>query len=166
MTELRLEPFDPAAAGTVSGWATTVDEVMMWCSRSEAPVPPDVIAGWSHAVDVHAYGLLETGRLIGYGEVWVDDDEAEAELARLIVAPDRRGLGLGRRLVALLVEVAQATYPTVVLRVAPENAAAQRCYRGAGFVRASAEDEAEWNQGQPTDYVWMTWQKDPSALES
>jgi ribosomal protein S18 acetylase RimI-like enzyme len=74
----------------------------------------------------------------------------------LIVAPARRGQGLGGRLVRLLVELARAAYPTIALRVAPDNVVAQRCYLRAGFVRASAEDEAEWNQGQPVEYVWMT----------
>jgi hypothetical protein len=31
----------------------------------------------------------------GYGELWLDTDEDEVELARLIVPPDRRHQGLG-----------------------------------------------------------------------
>jgi ribosomal protein S18 acetylase RimI-like enzyme len=154
--DLRLEPFDPADAASVAGWATTADDVRMWCSRTAAPVPAEVIVGWSRAEDVRAHALFDRAELVGYGELWLDDEEREVELARLIVAPDRRGRGVGSRLVEMLVEIAQTAHADVVLRVAPDNVAAQRCYARAGFLRASAEDEAEWNQGQPAEYVWMT----------
>ncbi len=39
------------------------------------------------------------GRLVGYGELWLDAEENEVKLARLIVAPELRGRGLGQRLV-------------------------------------------------------------------
>ncbi len=58
------------------------------------------------------------------GEVWLDDEEEEVELARLIVAPSHRGRGIGRQLVSELVELARAGYPDVFVRVHPDNAAA------------------------------------------
>lgn len=69
------------------------------------------------------------------GELWVDDDEQEVELARLIVAPAHRGQGVGRRIVTGLVEHAHRIHPTAFLRVRPENEAARRCYAAAGFAR-------------------------------
>ena len=92
--------------------------------------------------------------LIGYGELWVDHDGGEVELARLIIDPRRRGRGAGRDLVAEL--VARAEYPEVFLRVHPDNPVALRCYTGAGFVRVDAVLEAEWNAPQPVAYVWLT----------
>ena len=38
---LRLRPFPADSAGVVSGWATTDKEVVMWCGRPAAPVPPE-----------------------------------------------------------------------------------------------------------------------------
>ncbi len=104
---MRLEPFDPVAAPTVSSWAPTAQEVTAWCSRAEVPVPPEVIAGWATESDVRAFGLVDDdGSLVGYGELWIDDEEAEVELARLIIEPGRRGTGCGRRMVAQLVTLA------------------------------------------------------------
>ena len=100
---------------------------------------------------------LQRGQLVAYGETWVDHDEGEVELARLIVDPARRGQGIGRILVGELVVQAVAHYAHVFMRVHPDNATALRCYAGAKFVRVAAEQEAEWNAPQPVPYVWLTY---------
>jgi RimJ/RimL family protein N-acetyltransferase len=43
----------------------------------------------------------------------------------------------------------------VRLRVVSWNARALAAYGAAGFERAGAEEEAEFNVGQPHEYVWM-----------
>lgn len=68
----------------------------------------------------------------------------------------RRGRGVGRRLVAALVEEARLHHPSVCLRVVENNTAARRCYAAAGLTRVSRQEEQEWNRGQPVAYVWMT----------
>jgi GNAT superfamily N-acetyltransferase len=95
---LRLHPFPADSAGVVSGWARTREEVIMWCGHPAAPVTAEQINAWVHEDGVQPFGLYRDGRLVAYGELWVDDDEAEVELARLIVDPRERGHGLGRRL--------------------------------------------------------------------
>jgi len=162
---LRLRPFPAELAGQVSGWATTDAETTMWCGRPTAPVPVEQIQAWAGEDGVRPFGLFhgdgpvadgEADRLIGYGEVWVDDDEQEVELARLIVDPAERGHGIGRRLVTELVVPARAAYPRMFLRVHPDNVAARRCYAAAGFVPVDAEQAAQWNAPQPVAYVWLT----------
>jgi hypothetical protein len=37
----------------------------------------------------------------------------------------------------------------------PHNAAALACYRKAGFVRTTAQAEAEFNRLQPQVYHWL-----------
>jgi GNAT superfamily N-acetyltransferase len=115
--QVRLHPFPADSAGVVSSWATTAEEALMWCSHPVAPVPADQINAWAQEDGVQAFGLYRDGRLVGSGELWVDDGEAEVELARLIVDPAERGQGLGRRMVTGLAGLARARYPRVFVRV-------------------------------------------------
>jgi ribosomal protein S18 acetylase RimI-like enzyme len=151
---MALRPFDVIDSATVAGWAKTAEEASMWCGHTGWPVPEEKVARWSTEDGVRAFGLYAQDTILAYGELWVDHDEAEVELARLIVDPRGRGQGLGRRLVTEL--AARAEYPEVFLRVHPDNAVALRCYSGAGFVRVDPAREAEWNAPQPVAYVWLT----------
>jgi ribosomal protein S18 acetylase RimI-like enzyme len=153
---LRLHPFPADSADVVSGWARTREEVIMWCGRPTAPVLAEQINAWVHEDGVHPFGLYRNGRLVAYGELWVDDDEAEVELARLIVDPDERGQGLGRRLVMALADLARSRHPRIFLRVHPDNIAARRCYAAAGFEPVAPHQAAQWNAPQPIDYVWLS----------
>jgi GNAT superfamily N-acetyltransferase len=101
---------------------------------------------------VEPFGLYIGEQLVGYGELWTDDAEAEVELARLIIDPDERGKGLGQRLVTELADLARSRYPGVFLRIHPGNLAAQRCYAAAGFTPVEPHQTAEWNVGQPFAY--------------
>ena len=153
---VRVRPFPAGLAGLVSSWASTDGEVRMWCGLAAAPVPAAQIEAWADEDGVRPFGLYRGERLVGYGELWVDDDESEVELARLIVDPRERGQGLGRHLVTGLAGRARSVHPLVFLRVHPANRAAQRCYTAAGFQPVPPEQAAEWNAGQPVDYVWFT----------
>ena len=154
---MQLLPFDTDLAATVAAWPASPAEATLWCGYREGLVPPDMVARWSAEDDVDAFGLYHSGQLVAYGETWVDHDEGEVELARLIVDPARRGQGIGRILVGELVVQAVAHYAHVFMRVHPDNATALRCYAGAKFVRVAAEQEAEWNAPQPVPYVWLTY---------
>jgi ribosomal-protein-alanine N-acetyltransferase len=129
-------------------------------------VPADVVAGWSLADDVEAYLFAGPDEsLVAYGELWLDEEEGEVELARLLVAPQRRSQGIGRALVTALVEQARRTHPElpdVILRVRPENAQAIRAYAAAGLVAVPADEQATWNAGQRFDYHWMVLPADGS----
>jgi [ribosomal protein S18]-alanine N-acetyltransferase len=153
---LRLHPFPADSAGLVSGWATTPEEVIMWCGHPAAPVTAGQINAWAHEDGVEPFGLYRDGQLVAYGELWIDDDEAEVELARLIVDPGERGHGLGRRLAMALADRARSRHPRVFMRVHPDNAAARRCYAAAGFEPVAPHQAALWNAPQPVDYVWLS----------
>src|SRR6185437_10483533 len=153
---MRLRPFPADSAEVVSGWARTREEVIMWCGGPAAPVPAGQINAWAREDGVQPFGLYRDGRLVAYGELWIDDDEAEVELARLIVDPGERGQGLGRHLVTALAAVARSRHPRVFLRVHPDNAAARRCYAGTGFEPAAPHLAALWNTSQPAAHVWLT----------
>ncbi len=152
---LELHVFRSEWAAEVSSWAASSSEVLAWCSGTEVPVPATTIAAWSDDSDVDAFGLFDSDQLVAYGEVWVDHDEAETELARIIVAPGRRDSGMGRELTRLLAARARSVHPDVYLRVRRDNEAAVRCYAAAGFVPLGAPDQERFNIGQPVEYTWM-----------
>src|SRR5712691_9387825 len=128
-----MHTFPPDSAGVVAGWARTDAEVLMWCGRATASVPAEQIITWAGEDGVEPFGLYRDQRLVANGELWVDDDEAEVELARLIVDPSERGQGLGRHLALRLADLARSRHPRVFLRVHPSNIAARRCYTASGF---------------------------------
>jgi ribosomal protein S18 acetylase RimI-like enzyme len=157
---MPLQPFDPDYAELVSSWAVGDEVVRAWCAVEGDQVPADVVAGWSLADDVEAYLFSECpdDPPVAYGELWLDDEEGEVELARLLVAPEHRGRGVGRALTTALTGRARTTHPelpAVILRVRPENAQAIRAYVAAGFVPVPAEEQATWNEGQRFAYHWM-----------
>ena len=138
---LQLRAFPAELASVVAGWARTDEEALMWCGARAAPVPTAQVSAWAGEEGVAPFGLFRGQRLVGYGELWVDEREAEVELARLIIDPADRGRGLGRHLAAELGRLARPRQPRVMLRVHPANAAALRCYAAAGF-RPVAPDQA------------------------
>jgi [ribosomal protein S18]-alanine N-acetyltransferase len=134
---VQLQTFTGPAAGLVAGWAQSADEALKWC-------------------DVRAQLLWVDGVPVGYGELWLDAEENEVELARIIIAPERRRTGLGQTLVRNLVaQAVTAGYRDVFMRVRPDNAAALSSYRAAGFVPVATELAGSWNEAQPFDYVWL-----------
>jgi ribosomal-protein-alanine N-acetyltransferase len=156
VVELSLEPFDEAYAQAVLDWVRSPAELEEWASVTYSEPSPALFQQWHADPEVHPFLLFAEGRFYGYGEVWEDRAEAEAELARILVAPGERGRGIGRRLVGLLVQRAlDRGFDEIWLRVVPTNAPALACYRRAGFVRAGTEEEARFNEGQPRPYVWM-----------
>jgi [ribosomal protein S18]-alanine N-acetyltransferase len=156
---MRLLPFEADRAALVASWAVGDDVVRAWCAVEADRVPAEVVAGWSEADDVEAYLFSDDrGAPIAYGELWLDDEEGEVELARLLVAPEHRGRGVGRALTRALTSRAREAHPelpSVFLRVRPENEQAIRAYAAAGYVDVPADEQASWNEGQRFAYHWM-----------
>lgn len=153
---MHVNPFDDRFAGDVASWPGSAEEAHMWCATKIYPVTPETVAGWQHETDVHAFVVLKDDTALGYGEIWSDDDEQEAELARIIVAPSARRQGVARTLVQTLSRKAQEMgFEQVFMRVHPDNHAAAACYRGVGYVDVDPELAARWNAVQPVPYLWL-----------
>ncbi len=104
----RSEPlveFLKSDAREVARWPTSAGEVLLWAGSAGGwPVDASVFRRWHADPDVKPYVLRAGEATVGYGELWTDESEQEVELARIIVNPDYRGRGLGKRLVGLLLE--------------------------------------------------------------
>lgn len=150
-----LRPFTRRHRAAVVGWIRSVEEGRAWAGLDGLPTVAD-LERWHADRDVVPFAFLVDGAAVGYGEIWEDRAEDEAELARLVIAPLARGRGHGRAMTrALADEAHRRGFDAVWLRVVPENAAARRAYDAAGFERATPEEEAAFNVGQPREYVWM-----------
>jgi ribosomal protein S18 acetylase RimI-like enzyme len=159
----RIRP-EADHATIVAGWVRSTEEGGFWCSRAEHPFPAAAITDWWQDGATQPWLLLDHGAPVAYGEIWVDDEEDEVELARLIVDPARRRAGVGSRLVAELVALAKASGRSACfIRVAPGNDGALALYRAAGFQDVDDATAAEWNQGQPTAYRWLEHPDFPAA---
>jgi [ribosomal protein S18]-alanine N-acetyltransferase len=153
---LALGDFRQEYAATVVGWVQSAGESLAWASVPFLRLGPEILDEW-HAQPgvVPCVGLLD-GELCAYGQVWEDHAEEEAELARVIVAPEARGRGVGREFVRLLAaEARRRGFRSIVTRVVRGERAAFATYRGAGFVRVASDEEASLNLDQDHDFVWM-----------
>ena len=150
-------PVEKSDVDVIAQWPRSMEEVRWWAGESMGwPVTPEAIGAWAREADDRAFILGHDGLAAAYGELWLNREENEVELARLIVRPELRGLGVGRRLVSALVgEARSAGFSNIFLRVVAQNHAARACYTGAGFSEVSAQEAGEFNQGQPLEYVWM-----------
>lgn len=81
---------------------------------------------------------------LGFGQYWVFQVDA-VHLGRIIVDPNARGRGLGRRLCQQLIEAAiEATRAkAVTLRAYRDNATAVALYESMGFSEVAAESTDE-----------------------
>jgi ribosomal protein S18 acetylase RimI-like enzyme len=151
---VRLAPFDRSYAPLVLSWVRTPNELSLWASLL-APPTADIFDEWLADPDSHGR-LLVDDVPIAYGELWVCEPEDEIELAHVLVSPDHRNQGVGRRLVQLLVhEATRYNLSSVWVRVVPGNQAAIRCYSGAGFQPVSVNEQAALNSVQPRTYIWL-----------
>lgn len=94
---------------------------------------------------VHSYSMVTPDNvLIGYGQFW-PRDEITVHLGRIIVAPHKRGHGLGAALCNLLIAEALHTSSAekVTLRVYRDNPAAFSVYSRLGFIGVEGESNSE-----------------------
>lgn len=121
----------------VAAWITTPRECELWAGpRLPFPPDPDLLPADIDLFNADSVAMLEGGRLIAFGQVLYMDG-VRAHLARIIVAPDRRGCGHGRALVDELLRRAQRQgYGLVSLYVDRDNPRALSLYAGFGFRQA------------------------------
>ncbi|MPM73692.1 Ribosomal-protein-alanine acetyltransferase [bioreactor metagenome] len=76
--------------------------------------------------------LVNEGRIIGYGGMWVILDEAH--ITNVAVLPDYRRQGMGQRLLSAMIDQAKAKGAySMTLEVRVSNIAAKKLYESFGF---------------------------------
>lgn len=93
----QLAAYTRSAAEGIVAWASQSSFSRSWLPDGATPAV-EVLDAWHADPDVRPQLLLAGGQFVAYGELWVDDEEGEVELAHLVVDPEQRGRGLGRAL--------------------------------------------------------------------
>ncbi|EPD50290.1 hypothetical protein HMPREF1210_02861 [Paenisporosarcina sp. HGH0030] len=118
---------------TIADWLQ--NDTDCFYATGEDVYSADMYRSWHEAPDQFGYIFMKENHAVAYGEIWVDVEEQDLELAHLIVHPSYRNKGIGKQLVRMLQkECLDYDYPWVFLRIEPENSRAKKCYTGAGFI--------------------------------
>ena len=135
-THHQIECFEAAHAEPISRWVASDHALFLLAPMTHPPLTPGKVTAWSchadeslvlvsSAIEVLAYGVLNQMRL----------SERQRWIGHLVVAPEWRGRGVGRRFVLALLErtFAIRDVDSVSLVVCPWNGPAVRCYQQLGF---------------------------------
>lgn len=123
----------PEDESLIEEWLKDPDDCMLVTGKQH--YSSDMFHSWYEAHDQFGYMLDEGATSVAYGEIWVDEEEGDLELAHLVVHPSFRNRGIGKRLITELLEKSKDyPYEWVYMRIEPHNAQALQCYKGVGFV--------------------------------
>jgi ribosomal-protein-alanine N-acetyltransferase len=105
----------------------------------------------------HKYGVfniaLVEGKVIGYGGTWVLVDEAH--VTNVVVSPEFRGQGIGRKLMnEMLVKAREKGAVCATLELRKSNEVALKLYESMGFKMATVRN-ADYPDNQEDALVMM-----------
>ncbi|HEX3453123.1 MAG TPA: GNAT family N-acetyltransferase [Gaiellaceae bacterium] len=154
--DLALGDFRDEHGETVVGWVRSATESLTWSSVPFLRLDTAVLDEWHAQPGVVPCVAMVGDELCAYGQVLEDHSEDEAEVTRVIVAPDRRGQGVGQAFARLLAEEARRRgFSSIFARAVRGDRVTFACYDAAGFVRMTWAEEASLNVDQDQEYVWL-----------
>jgi len=116
-------------------WIRSPEDCRLWSGdRLSFPVDIKSVETDIGFATARPWSLIGDGTLLGFGQIH-PKPLARLHLAQLIVNPGHRGRGLGKVLVAHLLQLAMKSQPaSVSLNVESSNTVALSIYRGLGFL--------------------------------
>jgi ribosomal protein S18 acetylase RimI-like enzyme len=143
--ELKFVKGAPEHVAAIMGWFPDRRSCLVWGGpRFRFPFTPATFAQDARADSLPTYVLASAaGEVLAFGQYYLRADRCH--LARLAVAPSRRGEGFGRTLVARLaaIGVQDLGVSECSLFVLADNLPAVRLYEKLGFVRTAYPGPAE-----------------------
>lgn len=133
--DYRLEPATEADLGALMGWFETERDVKIWGGPEfRYPCTRETFLHDTRWKEMATFALREpSGEMVGFGQLY--DRIGRINLARLIVRSDQRGKGLGKTLIAKLLDAGPRLLPLqeFSLFVYRYNTPALECYKSMGF---------------------------------
>ncbi len=126
-------------------WFPTERSVDIWGGpKFRYPFTPQSFQEDVRWREMDSYNSVDpSGEMLAFGQMY--ERHGRINLARLVVAPEQRGQGLGKRLVALLMDRGREGFPLdeFSLYVHKDNHAARACYVSMGFEDSAYPDGDE-----------------------
>ena len=137
---LCLRPASPADFLRVATWIPDADACDLWAGpRLPYPFAAPDLEQLLAEEGRHALALSDpAGTPWGFAQRWQETPPAW-HLGRLIIAPEARGHGYGRRLVELLIAETGEAHHALTLRLRRDNRRAHALYQSLGFRPSEAE---------------------------
>lgn len=163
---IELVPFGAEHFDALIGWSPDAEFLLQWAgARLRHPLTREQLAELVADAErpgpvARLYAALRRtdSALVGHGELgWIDRDNRDAKLMRIVLAPEARGQGLGEALVRGLVRVGfeELDLHRLDLHVFPFNQSAIRCYERVGFRHEGTLREARRNGDEYWDVCVM-----------
>jgi RimJ/RimL family protein N-acetyltransferase len=163
--QIRLRPFDQTDFGRLISWASTPEALGQWCAAFfRYPLDEQQLQRYLDSAsqpNVRAIfaALTPSDEIVGHIEVsMIWPPYLSSRLSRIIVAPGRRGEGIGGAMVTRAAAFSFQTHHVarIDLGVAAENTVAMACYLRCGFDHVGTWPQAVRLGTQSIDVCWMT----------
>jgi ribosomal protein S18 acetylase RimI-like enzyme len=133
--DMKLVDAIEADISHLMSWFPTERSIDIWAGPGfRYPLTPETFQEDIRWRQMDSYCLVSPQReVLAFGQIY--DRHGRINLARLVVSPDRRGQGIGKQLVALLMKKGRDSFPLreYSLFVYKDNYPAKACYAGLGF---------------------------------
>lgn len=156
--KLEIRPFEPEDAALVVGWIASLRAMRLWSADhfNRFPLSPDDLNAKYADGSKIPLSFTIGGKVVGH--LMLRFQGCERTIVRLgfvVLAPELRGHGFGKKMLALVEEYVKRTYgaQTLSLGVFTENVSALRCYLAAGF--SVVANDAYTIDGEPWQGVEM-----------
>lgn len=161
---IALRPFRQSDFAALISWVPTPDALAQWCAGFfQFPLDVSQLQEYLESADRrHAREIFtaesEQGESVGHVELSMIWPHLSCRLSRALVAPERRGIGLGRQIVGLAISRAFQRYRVsrIDLGVSDDNQIAIRCYERQHFAEVGTWPDALAINGKSINVYWMT----------
>ena len=118
----------------IINWIKSSEEARLWGgAKIRYPLSIDSLMDDIRFSENHSYSFFDNHDLYGFAQV-VDLDKEIGHIARVIIKPEKRGIGLGSRLLGEMIEYCDLNgYKQLNLNVYMSNISAISLYKSYGF---------------------------------